>query len=100
MKHALLQSNIKKSLRIIAEENPKIPACLVTVVEDEPTTIPSICEAIAKVAAREIPWFYRDSDGALRSPQESFFGFYALRNTVRGIFLGLRFIQSGDLLCG
>jgi len=50
------------------------------------------------VAAQPIPWFYRDIANELQSPQEAFFGFYILRNAVRGIFLGLRNIQAGDLL--
>ncbi len=95
---ALLQSNIKKSLRIIVEENPKVPDFLITIIEEEPTKIPPICEAIVKSAFQVIPWFYRNSCGELQSPQSSFFGFYAIRNVIRGIFLGLRFIQSGDLL--
>jgi hypothetical protein len=96
----LLKANMKKSIRIIAEDHPKIPAELIEVVEEEPRSpdLPNLVEGMMKVAAQPIPWFYRDSGKELQSPQESFFGFYSLRNIIRGILLSLRFIQAGDLL--
>jgi hypothetical protein len=96
----LLKSNIKKSLKIIADDNPKIPLELVEIVDEEPSAskLPSLIEELMKVAAQPIPWFYREANRELQSPQHSFFGFYALRNIIRSIFLSLRFIQAGDLL--
>lgn len=94
----LLKTNIKNSLRIIAEDNPKIPPELIQVVGEEPSRFPSFMDEIIKVAAQPIPWFYRDKFKDLQSPQQAFFGFYALRNIMRGILLSVRFIQAGDLL--
>lgn len=96
----LLKFNIKKSIKIIAENNPKIPSELIEIVEEEPSPskFPSLIEKLMKVAAQQVPWFYRDTSRDLQSPQQSFFGFYAFRNIIRCIFLSLRFIQAGDLL--
>ena len=94
----LLKTNIKNSLRIIAKDNPKIPPELIQVVEEEPSHFPSFVEDFMKVAAKPVPWFYRDKSNNLQSPQQAFFGFYALRNIIRGILLSVRFIQAGDLL--
>ena len=95
----LLKANIKRSFKIIAEDNPKIPPELITVDSDQagPSRSPSIIEEMMKVAAQPVPWFYRNHND-LQSPQQAFFGFYALRNIIRGIFLSVRFIQAGDLL--
>jgi len=96
----LLAANIKKSLKIIAEDNPQIPPNLIEVIDEDPSITKSIsrAEILMKIAAQRIPWFYRDESEKLQSPQASFFGFYALRNLIRGIFLSLRFIQAGQLL--
>ncbi len=95
----LLRTNIKRSFKIIAEENPRIPPELIAVANNQ--TVPSksvnIIEEMMKVAAQPVPWFYRNHQ-TIESPQEAFFGFYALRNIIRGIFLSVRFIQAGDLL--
>lgn len=98
--NALLLSNIKKALRIVAEENPQIPDYLINRenLGSEKSPAFEISKTLAKVAAQPIPWFYRDIANELQSPQETFFGFYVLRNAIRGIFLGLRNIQAGDLL--
>lgn len=58
----------------------------------------SLCEVMAYNAVKHIPWFYRDSNSELQSPQKDFFGFYALKNILRGIYMSLRFIQAGDVL--
>lgn len=96
----LLKSNIRRSFKIIAENNPKIPSELITVVNDPPGTSRSfsLIEEMMKVAAQPVPWFYIDQSNELKSPQETFFGFYALRNIIRGLLLSVRFIQAGDLL--
>lgn len=96
----LLKSNIKKSFKVLAEEVPKIPEGLIEVVEEEPSQpgIPCIVEGIAKYASGPSPWFYRDQSNELQSPQQSFFAIYSVRNTVRGILLGLRFLQAANLL--
>lgn len=95
----LLRTNIKRSFKIIAEENPRIPAELIGVANDQivPSKSLNIIEEMMKVAAQPVPWFYRDHH-AIESPQQAFFGFYALRNIIRAIFLSVRFIQAGDLL--
>lgn len=95
-----LSSNIKKSIKIIAEDKPDIPSHLIEIIDEEPDSNKPISriELLMRVAAQQVPWFYRDSTGTLQSPQSSFFGFYALRNILRGTFLSLRFIQAGDLL--
>jgi len=94
----LLKANIKNSFRIVAEDKPKIPPELIQVVDEEPSHFPSLVEELMKVAAKPVPWFYRDKSNNLQSPQQAFFGFYALRNIIRGILLSVRFIQAGDLL--
>jgi hypothetical protein len=98
--NVLLLSNIKKSLKIITEDNPEVPDYLIDKEElgSEKSPAFSIARALAKVAAQPIPSFYHDVTNELQSPQEAFFGFYVLRNAVRGIFLGLRNMQAGDLL--
>lgn len=96
----LLQSNIKKSIKIIAEENPKIPDHFIKVIgiELDKSGLPNPALEIAKIATQPIPWFYRDLSHEFQSPQQPFFGIYAVKNILRGILLGLRFIQGGDLL--
>jgi hypothetical protein len=101
----LLRSNIQKSLSIL-RTNPKVPHNLITVVEEgndvrlvsTKFTVTDILDRIAIDAFKPLPWFYKDNTKGLQSPQESFFGFYAIRNIVRGSFLGLRFLQAGDHL--
>ena len=96
----LLISNIKKSIKTIVEDDPKVPPDLIEVVDEAPgiEKLTSIVEELMKFAAQPHPWFYRDTLKCLQSPQQSFFGFYALRNIIRGILISLRFIQAGDLL--
>jgi len=95
----LLKSNIKKSFKIVAKETPTIPENLI-VFEEEPSELGVYCiaEIIAKNASWPIPWFYRNESNELQSPQQSYFGIYSVRNNIRGILLGLRFIQAGKLL--
>ena len=106
----LLLSNIKESFRIIAEEKPRVPEHLIKIIDErnkhffmknfggEKISISEISEAHAKFPIRALPWFYWDSKSELKSPQQSFFGFYLLRNALRGIFISLSFLQSGGLL--
>jgi hypothetical protein len=98
--HPLLISNINKSYKIIIEENPQVPDIFFKKMDlkDLDFVSFSLTKLLAKIAARPIPWFYRDSSKNIRSPQEDFFGLYALRSIYRGIFIGMRFIQAGDLL--
>lgn len=96
----LIQSNIRKSLKVAAEENLKVPDNLIEVVDEEPgdAIVSFVSEKLAKVALQPILWFYRNSSHELQWPRQSFFGLYSIRNAIRGIFLGLRFIQAGHLL--
>lgn len=90
----LIKINIKNSIKKIVEDNSQIPDCFIAESDNLLTGYISLLKKIAKIA----PWSYRDSNDIIRSPQESFFGFYAFRNIIRGILISLRFIQSGKLL--
>lgn len=45
-----------------------------------------------------IPWFVRIGSGQYSTPQESIFGYYSLRNIIRGILMGISFIPGADIL--
>jgi hypothetical protein len=46
----------------------------------------------------ELPWFRKLPNGQFITPQEPIFGYYALRNILRGLFLGASFLPAGDIL--
>lgn len=45
-----------------------------------------------------LPWFRKLPNGQFVTPQERVFGYYALRNILRGLFLGGSFLPPGDTL--
>lgn len=106
--YELVLSNIVRSLGLFAEK-VELPGNLVEVRDERPAAesatsgtrafladlSQSLAYKLALNGKRPVPWFYRDESAVLRSPQESFFGFYALRNAIRGSLIGARMIQAG-----
>lgn len=104
----LVLPNILSSLHVFIE-NTGVPENLVEVrdertrrtstADDGRAAFNGLCGAFARASAlnikRPVPWFYRDQNGHLRSAQERFFGFYALRNAIRGSLMAARMIQAG-----
>lgn len=45
-----------------------------------------------------LPWFRKLPNGQFVTPQATIFGYYALRNILRGLFLGGSFLPPGDTL--
>jgi len=91
--HINLISNIKKSLKVMTDEDRRDQTykeylAKIGMVGDCPNEGFHVTE-------RE-PRFYKDSN--LCSPQQDFFGFYALRNAIRGCLVSCRFIEGGNLL--
>jgi hypothetical protein len=70
----LLRTNIRRSFKVIAEEDPRIPPELIAGTDNStvPSKSVSIIEEMMKVATQPVPWFYRNHD-AIESPQQVFF---------------------------
>jgi hypothetical protein len=98
-------ASVKKAVAQLRASVPRVPPCIVEVIGDEANRAPGSPEraiedgllASAECALAPVPWF-RQRDGKLESPQLPFFGFYALRNAVRGAILGSGFLAAGRLL--
>lgn len=96
----VLISNIARSVEILAFDKPKVPEALIKVDGDGSFCVSGLTGMMgymAKSACQAVPWFYVE-DGIIRSGQEAFFGFYALRNMIRGILLGEMFLNAGEIL--
>lgn len=95
----LLKSNIKKSLSVLEDRKQSVPDDQVVFAGDKPKAAHG---ALAVIFAREpherIPWFYRDEEGELRSPQAPFFGVYAVRSILRGYLLSIPFVHAANRL--
>jgi len=99
----LVRLNVERSLRFMAEGEFRIPEGLVEhVTEDDAEAGPQpwALDRSPFVTGALEPWFHRSSSGELASPQEPLFGFYLVRNVLRGILASVRFVQAGDLLHG
>ncbi len=95
-----LRANIKKSAKAVAEEKPEVFEYLLDVEEEEGfSSAPlSSLKGHRRLFAMSTPWFCRDRDSELRCPLDSIFGIYLIAAAIRGILVGLRFMQAGDLL--
>ena len=93
----LLGANIRQSVRLLEAGPPLLDANDVKVVGSAEPLPESLLMRIARDPLMPIPWF-RMRDGVISSPQERFFGFYAVRGMVRGVLLGTPFLRAGRLL--
>jgi len=94
----LLKTNIKQSVNLLMKEIPKIDPKFIEVLRKSTKDRFSLVAKLAEKSLTSLPWFY-NGNSRINSPQSSFFGFYAFRNIVRGIVLGVNYFKSGNVLC-
>jgi hypothetical protein len=97
----LFISNIRKSIKILSEGVPEVPKEFIEVRDersdcDKSSLFPG--DKIGQSSLDILPWFYKDTANQFQSLQEPFFALYGLRAITRGLFIGFRFIQAGNLL--
>lgn len=103
--HSGLESAVQKSLIRILQGPKFLDKSDVEIIDDrDPTSLDdkSIHDVLltpwATCIDPELPWFSKLPDGRFITPQETIFGYYALRNILRGLFLGASFLPPGDTL--
>ena len=99
MLNELVFSNIKKSISHIETNPSKVNDSLITINNDKKKSISSeLFFLIAKEPLQNEPWFFLNNRNEINSPQTDFFGFYALKNIIRGVLMAVNFLDSGNIL--
>jgi hypothetical protein len=94
--HRLMKSSLVDSLRVLATGPHLLPESEIEII-GPPSQQVHLADKLVRQIDTEIPWFLKESDGRITTPQHNFFGLYALRNILRGMLIGASFIPAGDM---
>lgn len=98
--HSGLKNVVEKSLERIWRGPKSLDKSEIEIIDKRGTKSrhDDLITALATSINPELPWFRKLPGGQLVTPQEPIFGYYALRNILRGLFLGASFVPPGDTL--